>query len=223
MTAPRIGIAIADGSLRGTRDNPRTSYAVLMIDLDIPTDTPPQTDTLLHWLQTGLTPPQFPTTIVTGSGDINMAYLLEDDNSSAIAVATTPPAIVPYFGPNPPAREPLTHRYTQLLVDTTGLGEEGERVLRTAAATLRGFDAAAVLGEAGLAERVLAGNFFTVRNEGPVGEDGTGTGTVGGEEGAGETPAVPTAPSGSAGGVVRAGFGVVAAVGVVVGMVVLGL
>jgi hypothetical protein len=224
MTAPRIGLGIDDDvDLRGTRENPRTSYAVLMIDVDIPTNNPPQTDTLLHWLQTGLTPPVHPTMIVTGAG-INMAYLLEADNSSGIAVAATPPAIAPYFGPNPPAREPLVHRYTQLLVDTTGLGEEGERVLRAAAATPRGFDAAAVLGEAGLADRVVAGNYFTVRNEGPVEGNGSGGADAGG--GGEEAGEASGAPRGSAGSVVRAGFGFggVVAVGVVVaGVVVLGL
>lgn len=184
-----------------------------MIDLDIPTASPPQTDTLLHWLQTGLTPPDFPTMITTSAGII-MAYLLEVNNTTP-----TSEPIVPYFGPNPPARVPLTHRYTQLLVDTSEVTAEGVEVLRAAAGTLRGFDAAAVLEEAGLGGRVVAGNWFTVTNGGGSVGNGTGNGTgaVGGGNG--------TVFAGAVGGVVRpVGVGGLVAVGVVVGgMVVLGL
>ena len=130
-----------------------------MIDLDIPTDTPPQTNTLLHWMQTGLTPSTTQTQLNTTSGTIR-AFLLENrTNASAVA---------PYFGPNPPARVPLTHRYTQILVDTTALTEQGAQALRTAAATRVGFDAAAVLARAGLQGGVVAGNSFNVTNPGPA-------------------------------------------------------
>jgi hypothetical protein len=58
-----------------------TSYAVMMIDLDIPTNNPPETNTLLHWMQTGLTPATAPTTLNTTAGTIT-AFLLEPRSSS---------------------------------------------------------------------------------------------------------------------------------------------
>jgi phosphatidylethanolamine-binding protein (PEBP) family uncharacterized protein len=110
-----------------------------MIDLDIPTTSPPETDTLLHWLQTDLTPSTTPTQLNTTSGAIT-AFLLTPSSSNTSAIA-------PYIGPNPPARIPLSHRYTQILVDTSGgaLSAEGTGVLTEAAGTRRGFDAEAVV------------------------------------------------------------------------------
>src|SRR5690606_33239251 len=114
------------------------SYAVMMIDLDIPTDNPPATDTLLHWMQTGLTPAATATQLNTAMGVIN-AFLLENSSNTA--------PVVPYFGPNPPARIPLSHRYTQILVDTSDITEEGMQALQMAAMTLRGFDTESVLSQ----------------------------------------------------------------------------
>lgn len=191
----------------------------MMIDLDIPTANPPATDTLLHWMQAGLTPAAAPTQLNTTSGPIR-AFLL--DNTTA----TADDAIAPYFGPNPPARIPLSHRYTQILVDTSGMGADGLRALREAAATIRGFNAAAVLEGAGLAGRVVAGNSFNVTNPGPaLAVNNTGTGTGGsasgtgvGGGGAGQTVVpVPGAGVGLRPGSVLVG-GVVA-----VGMVMLSL
>ncbi|KAK4229822.1 phosphatidylethanolamine-binding protein [Podospora fimiseda] len=136
-----------------------TSYAVLMIDLDIPTDNPPATNTLLHWMQTGLTPATTATQLNTTSGTIR-AFLLENTTNTA--------PIVAHFGPNPPARIPLSHRYTQILVDTSDITDEDIQVLRTAAATLRGFNAQQVLAQANLGDKVVAGNFYNVTNPGPV-------------------------------------------------------
>ncbi|KAK4168960.1 putative phosphatidylethanolamine-binding protein pebp protein [Cladorrhinum sp. PSN259] len=136
-----------------------TSYAVLMIDLDIPTDSPPATNTLLHWMQTGLTPASTPTQLNTTAGTIR-AFLLENGTNTA--------PIVAYFGPNPPARIPLSHRYTQILVDTSEITDEGTQALRTAAGTLRGFNAQQVLAQANLGDKVVAGNFYNVTNPGPA-------------------------------------------------------
>ncbi|KAK3308679.1 phosphatidylethanolamine-binding protein [Chaetomium strumarium] len=138
-----------------------TSYAVMMIDLDIPTNNPSQTNTLLHWMQTSLVPSSTATQLNTTAGTIR-AFLLEKDGSDTTALQ-------PYFGPNPPARVPLSHRYTQVLVDTSGMTEDGGEALRAAAAASRsGFEAAAVLAQAGLEGKVVAGNFYNVTNPGPA-------------------------------------------------------
>lgn len=138
-----------------------TSYAVIMIDLDIPTNSPPKTSTLLHWMQTGLTPATSATQLNTTSGAMS-AFLLENAGGTAAAA--------PYIGPNPPARIPLSHRYTQILVDTSGLSAQGAKALQAAAQNRSGFDAPAVLAKAGLkaASVVVAGNSFNVTNPGPV-------------------------------------------------------
>ncbi|KAK4193070.1 CEN-like protein 1 [Podospora australis] len=163
--APRNGVVVARDV---TIPQPRlatvarlngTSYAVLMIDLDIPTDNPPATNTLLHWMQTGLAPATVPTQLNTTTGAIR-AFLLENSTNTA--------PIVAYFGPNPPARIPLSHRYTQILVDTSNITTEGTEILRSAAATLRGFNAQEVLTEAELVDKVVAGNFYNVTNPGPA-------------------------------------------------------
>jgi hypothetical protein len=143
----------------------------MMIDLDIPTANPPETDTLLHWMQTGLTPATTATQLNTTAGTIR-AFLLENSTSTA--------PIVPYFGPNPPARIPLSHRYTQILVDTSGITEEGMETLREAAATIRGFNAESVLRQAGLESMVVAGNSYNVTNPGPVGAQTGGNGAASG-------------------------------------------
>jgi hypothetical protein len=157
-----------------------------MIDLDIPTNTS-TTNTLLHWMQTGLTPATSPTMLNTTAGQ-NMVFLLQNTSNTAPAA--------PYVGPGPPARNPLSHRYTQILVDTSGLATQATSVLETAAKTRLGFDAMTVLKQAGLATKVVAGNSFNVTNPGPVqnnnnnsgggftnsttggGRGGLGTGTV---------------------------------------------
>lgn len=133
-----------------------------MVDIDIPTNNPPETSTLLHWLQTSLVPSTTPTQLNTTSGPIR-AFLLQISSTFAAP-------IVPYFGPNPPARIPLSHRYVQILVDTSpGLTLEQENALREAARTeQRGFNAEAVLERAGLSGKVVAGNFYNVTNPGPA-------------------------------------------------------
>lgn len=151
-----------------------------MIDLDIPTNNPPATNTLLHWLQTGLTPAAQATRLNTTTGQMSV-FLLENSTNTA--------PIAAYFGPNPPARTPLSHRYTQILVDTSTLDNAGLTALRTAAATIVGFSAQTVLNQAGLGDKVVAGNFYNVTNPGPV--NGTTTNPGGGS--------VPTAGVGRAG------------------------
>ncbi|KAH7032951.1 phosphatidylethanolamine-binding protein [Microdochium trichocladiopsis] len=143
-TQPQIGtLSKLDG----------TSFAVFMIDLDIPTANPPATDTLLHWAQTGLAQSASPSNL----GGTN-AFLL--------TAAAGEAALVPYFGPNPPAKVPLTHRYTQILVDTTGASAANLAKLQQAVkAKQKGFDVASALQAAGLSDKVVAGNFFRVTNQ----------------------------------------------------------
>jgi phosphatidylethanolamine-binding protein len=180
-----------------------TQFAVIMVDLDIPTNTPPQTNTLLHWMQTGLTLAAQPSRIAGQS-----VFLLENRGNATAAAAA-------YIAPNPPARIPLSHRYTFILVDTSGIQAAGVSTLTTAAATRMGFNAESVLSSAGLEGRVVAGNFFNVTNPGPVNSTGTGFG------GATTTGGSPVNPTGT-GFVTAAGSvvgpwagGVLAAVGLV--------
>jgi phosphatidylethanolamine-binding protein len=153
-----------------------------MVDLDIPTNTPPQTNTLLHWLQTGLTSADTATTLNTTMGS-QQVFLLQNRQS------TQPLAM--YLGPNPPARIPLSHRYTFVLVDHTQITTQGLSALTSAAATRLGFNAQSVLTQAGLAQRAVAGNFFNVTNAGPAQTNGT----TGGGSGTGS----PTGTAGSPG------------------------
>lgn len=147
-----------------------TSYAIMMIDLDIPTNVTGKTGTLLHWMQTGLTPATSATTLNTTSGRSSVFLLQNTANTAALA---------PYFGPSPPARTPLSHRYTQILVDTSALNTQATGTLQNAAASRRDFDAPTVLRQAGLQNSVVAGNFFVVTNPGPAQDGGSSNSTTG--------------------------------------------
>jgi len=140
----------------------------MMIDLDIPTNITGQTGTLLHWMQTGLTPATTATPLNMTSGQ-SAVFLLQNTGNTA--------ALAPYFGPSPPARTPLSHRYTQILVDTSALAAQATNTLGAAAMNRRDFNAPLVLQQAGLQNKVVAGNFFIVSNPGPA-QDGTGSGTT---------------------------------------------
>ncbi|KAJ8117192.1 hypothetical protein ONZ43_g4268 [Nemania bipapillata] len=146
-----------------------TSFAVLMIDIDIPTDSPPETNTLLHWMQTGLT---------QSSTSVSLNTTLGSQTAFVLSVGGDEAAFAPYIGPAPPAKIPLSHRYTQIVLDTSDVSDEALDTLKTAAATRLGFDAETVLTSAGLADKVLAGNFFNVTNPGPV--EATNSTTSGG-------------------------------------------
>lgn len=78
---------------------------------------------------------------------------------------------------------------TQIVLDTSDVTDDELDVLTTAAATRLGFDAETVLTSAGLADKVLAGNYFNVTNPGPVAATNTTTtnSTTGGG-GSGSTP-----------------------------------
>ncbi|KAI2471926.1 PEBP-like protein [Annulohypoxylon bovei var. microspora] len=164
QTAPSVG---TQSKLDGT------SFAVLMIDLDIPTNSPPATGTLLHWMQTGLTQSTKATAINTTTGSMN-AFLLQNSKNQA--------AFAAYLGPAPPARTPLSHRYTQILVDTSNATTNNLNILQTAASNRSNFNAMSVLTQAGLANKVIAANFFNVTNSTTASSGGssrsTGTGSA---------------------------------------------
>ncbi|KAI3324946.1 PEBP-like protein [Xylariaceae sp. AK1471] len=164
-----------------------TSFAVVMIDLDIPTDNP---HTLLHWLQTGLTQSPSATALNTTMGSTSAFVLSVPQDEAAFA---------PYLGPAPPAKTPLSHRYTQILVDTSAASEQELAVLKEAAATRQNFIAQDVLTSAGLADKVVAGNFFNVTNPGPVSGTTTSNSTTGGGNGTGSgSPPTQSPITGSA-------------------------
>lgn len=126
-----------------------------MIDLDIPSDQNPHT--FLHWMQTGLTPIITASTISLSNGSTQAFTLSNVKNTSAI---------VAYTQPAPPAQNPLSHRYTQILVDTSSMSQDALSALQSAAQTRVGFDTDSVLQAAGLSGNVVAGNSFNVTNPG---------------------------------------------------------
>lgn len=127
----------------------------MMVDLDIPSDQNPHT--FLHWMQTGLTPATTASTISASNGSTQVFTLSNAMNTNAI---------VAYTQPAPPAQNPLSHRYTQILVDTSAMDSTGLSALQSAAATRVGFDTNSVLQAAGLSSNAVAGNFFNVTNQG---------------------------------------------------------
>jgi len=138
------------------------SYTLMMVDPDIP----PQivggaTSELLHWLQPGLVSANTSTTI----GGIKVYELINPTNVSAIAT---------YLGPSPPNKSPTTHRYTQLLLNTTGNGI-ALAALTKSGATRTNFSAVDVVKNAGLT--VLFGNYFNVSADTNTTVSGSGNGT----------------------------------------------
>lgn len=124
-----------------------------MVDLDIPSDQNPHT--FLHWVQTGLTPATTASAISASNGTTQAFTLSNAKNTSAV---------VPYTQPDPPAQNPLSHRYTQILIDTSSLSQAGLSALQSATQTRVGFDTASALEAAGLSNNVVAGNSFNVTN-----------------------------------------------------------
>lgn len=126
-----------------------------MVDLDIPSSQNPHT--FLHWMQTDLSPATTATSLSVSNGTTQAFTLFNAKKTSAL---------VPYTQPNPPAQNPLSHRYTQILVDTTSMTQAGLSALQSAAQARVGFDTASVLEAAGLSTNVVAGNSFNVTNPG---------------------------------------------------------
>lgn len=127
----------------------------MMVDLDIPSDQSPHT--FLHWMQTGLTPATTASTVSLSNGSTQAFTLSNVKNTSAI---------VAYAQPAPPAQNPLSHRYAQILVDTSSMSPDQLSALQSSAETRVGFDTESVLQPAGLTGNVVAGNSFNVTNPG---------------------------------------------------------
>ncbi|KAF7944509.1 hypothetical protein EAE96_010900 [Botrytis aclada] len=136
----------ANAPILGTTTKMSGTYAVMMVDPDIPpAKTGGDTSQFLHWMQAGLTSSN--TTKTIGGQKI---YELINVNTSAFAT---------YLQPNPPDKAPTTHRYTQLLFNTTGMNTSLAS-LQMAGKTRGNFNAADVVKSAKLT--VLMGNSFDV-------------------------------------------------------------
>jgi hypothetical protein len=126
------------------------TYAVMMVDPDIPPATAGgSTSELLHWMQAGLVSSNTSTTI----GGVQTFELINPNNSTAFAT---------YIQPSPPNKAPNTHRYTQLLLNTTGSNTTALSTLAKFAMTRTNFSASNVINAAGV--KLIAGNSFDVTN-----------------------------------------------------------
>jgi hypothetical protein len=119
----------------------------MMVDPDIP----PQvaggaTSELLHWMQSGLVSSNTSTTV----GGQKFFELVNPSNTTPIAS---------YIQPSPPNKSPVSHRYTQLLLNTTG-NSSALSTLAKFGMTRQNFSAVDVVNSAGL--QVLRGNSFNV-------------------------------------------------------------
>lgn len=137
QSAPKVGTA---ERLTGT-------YAIMMVDPDIPPRTEGgATSELLHWMQTDLVSANMTTTI----GGMKVFELTNPSNVAAVAS---------YIGPSPPNKSPQSHRYTQLLLRTDTNTSVSQSLARFGM-TRANFSAANVVKSVGL--NVLAGNSFNV-------------------------------------------------------------
>lgn len=134
----------------------------MMVDPDIPPATAGgATSELLHWMQPGLVSANTTSTI----GGMKVFALINPTNTTPIAS---------YIGPSPPNKAPTTHRYTQMLLNTTG-NSSALASLTKAGATRGNFSATDVVKNAGL--NVLFGNSFNVSAATNTTATGSGTGS----------------------------------------------
>jgi hypothetical protein len=133
----------------------------MMVDPDIPPAVVGgSTSELLHWMQGGFVSASTATTV----GGVQIFELINPTNQTAFAS---------YFGPSPPAKAPTTHRYTQLLLNTTG-NANALTSLSKSAAVRTNFSAVNVVMSSGAI--LVAGNSFNVTNStGTATASGTGT------------------------------------------------
>jgi hypothetical protein len=180
----------------------------MMVDPDIPPQTAGgPTSQLLHWMQSGLVSANNATFI----GGVKIYELVNPSNT---------PALATYIQPSPPNRAPNTHRYTQMLFNTTG-NSSALTQLTTFAKTRSNFSAENVVKTTGLT--VLFGNSFDVTNttltqsnitKTTAGAAGAGSTGTGGAAATGSTTpksagGVPTVSDGR--GAYIAGLGALAA------------
>lgn len=166
----------------------------MMLDPDLPT-TPPST--LLHWLQPGLKSSNTSSTV----GGVKVFALLGASNATAAAT---------YIQPSPPFKVPFSHRYVELLLDTSNITAAGMQSLLTAAKTRQNFDAVSVIKAAGAT--IVGSNFFNVTNAQALGTgastgNGTsaGNGTTGGNSTVPSGGSKPTTTKGAAGSATSSG------------------
>lgn len=121
-----------------------------MVDPDVPVGNG-STSELLHWMQSGLISSGNMTTVA----GVQMFELVNSKNVSALAT---------YIQPSPPNKVPTTHRYTQLLLNTTNIATNNTAMteLMTFAKSRSPFSAVNVVSQTGL--KVLFGNSFNVSN-----------------------------------------------------------
>jgi len=145
QTAPTIGTA---ERLTGT-------YAIMMVDPDIPPNTAggPTTE-LLHWMQGGLVSANSSSKVA----GVTVFELVNPSNTTAFAS---------YIGPSPPNKSSTSHRYTQLLMRTDG-NSSALTTLAKFGMTRSNFSAVNVVKSSGLT--VLSRNSFNVTaNSGTTG------------------------------------------------------
>jgi len=131
----------------GTTEKLFGTYTVMMVDPDIPPQTAGgATSELLHWMQSGLVSSNTSTTV----GGQTFFELVNPSNTTPIAS---------YIQPSPPNKSPTSHRYTQLLLNTTG-NSSALSTLAKLGMTRQNFRAVNVVNSAGL--QVLRGNSFNV-------------------------------------------------------------
>ncbi|RDW94314.1 hypothetical protein BP5796_00077 [Coleophoma crateriformis] len=181
VNPPTIGTSM---KLAGT-------YTLLMVDPDIP---PAQaggpTTELLHWMQTDMVSSSEQTTI----GGMKVYEMTVPTNVSALAS---------YIAPNPPNKAPTSHRYVQMLLNTTNLSaSKNLTTLMKEAASRGNFNAVQVLKANGLT--VLMGNSFNVTNAAALTRraifamnNGTGEGAASASGVAGATGATGTTKAGT--------------------------
>ncbi|KUJ11484.1 uncharacterized protein LY89DRAFT_722631 [Mollisia scopiformis] len=140
---------VAKAPTLGTAQRMFGTYTVMMVDPDIPPATAGgATSELLHWMQAGLVSSNTSTTVA----GVTTFELINPMNVTAFAT---------YIQPSPPDKAPNTHRYTQLLLNTTG-NTSALTTLARFAMTRTNFSAVNVVNSAGV--KIIAGNSFDVSN-----------------------------------------------------------
>ncbi|KAL0941517.1 uncharacterized protein CTRU02_204280 [Colletotrichum truncatum] len=135
-----------------------TSFTIIMVDIDIPTENPPATDTYLHWFRTGFVQDSSPTLLSLNNGSAYSIYQFRSNHGDQAH----------YVSPAPPAKTPLRHRYVEILVDTSNISGEAATIMGGVASLNRkGVNVEGILTQAGLIDKVVAGNWFTITNPGP--------------------------------------------------------
>lgn len=136
------------------------SYTIMMVDLDIPSANGSSlTSERLHWMQSDLSSASSTSTI----GNKTVYALVNTVNASAFAS---------YEQPSPPDLIPLSHRYTQYLLNTT-LMPEALIMLANISAVRSAFNSTTAISTFGIP--LVAGNWFNVTNQAAIATSATST------------------------------------------------